>query len=214
MNTDRILSAANIRKLISEDFEDIVSSLCRLNAAKRDRVLTSIVQRIAIRSWRRSRIRRSALVRIIVGLLPESYALLDRLLHNQSDFHDYEIHFAFFCYLHWTARHKALRDCATDVLKLVRLYMVNARTDQAMAAWMASDMLGDHWETGPATRVLLDVAQNARRPFCRLAALDGIEKLLKRLDSHGSILVALSEIGKTDKSRKVREAAAAVIAKA
>lgn len=214
MEVERILRPANTARIITADFEDVVSWLSCLDAAERESALKVITRRFSDRAWNCNVPRRISLVRILVGLLPESCRLLERLLESRSDYIDFEIHFTLFCYLEWTCILPELRQHAERVLSLTRSYMLDATSAQARAVWMAGHMVGDHWEEiGAATSTLLDIVGNAKRPVARLAAIDGIEHLRRRLESPDTLLSSLSQVGKTDKSRRVKEAVAALIAR-
>jgi hypothetical protein len=200
-----ILSRDRIQELITADFEDVVALLARLNAPERRATLDVAARHFSDHAYIRNDARRIATVRILVGLLPDGNRLLERLLEPAVHHVDYEIQFTLFCYLHWACRLPELRRVVDPVLSLTRSYMIGARSAQASAVWMAGDMLGAHWEVGPAGTTLSDVLQNARKPVGRLAALDGIEQILRRLEPPHSVRAQVRAAAANDKSRRVRE---------
>jgi hypothetical protein len=113
-------------------------------------------------------------VKALVAGLPETLSLIQGFLADYSGPHSYEVQFSLFCYLDRTdlPRRKGTRP---RVLAMVRDYMLRAKRDTARAAWMAGDLLGDHWGTLEAIDTLLFVSRHAKHQAGKEAALHGLK---------------------------------------
>jgi len=80
------------------------------------------------------------------------------------------------------------------------------KSNAGNAAWMAGDLLGDHWPLEESLPVLLKSAKNSRFIAGRSSALHGIEEALRKIETSKKkkILMLLKEIYKTDRSSKIK----------
>lgn len=83
---------------------------------------------------------RAGAVRLIVALLPKTFAALESLLRDCSSPLWYEVHFTIFCALE---RDNFAPADQARVKQLIREYLLNIRSGSGFAAWKAGDLLGD-----------------------------------------------------------------------
>ncbi len=154
----------------------------------------------------REEIRVSA-IKVLVALFPRTLENIKFLLEKNSDASVYEVHFSFFCFLDQVPRLTGAENFAFKVPILIADYLDRVKSETAQAAWMAGDLLGDHWEAETAFSVLSRAAEGANSAAGRLGAIHGLSHLVTRLESSKRKMVMrlLLEISRSDKSRKVRD---------
>jgi len=118
---------------------------------------------------------RAGAVRLIVALLPESFAIVESLLADFSTPLWYEVHFTMFCALD---RADLVPADQARVLQSIRKYLRSIGTDAGFAAWKAGDLLGDKWRDSHTVEMLGELLLSARYASGRKAALHGIEHAL------------------------------------
>ncbi len=148
---------------------------------------------------------RVRVVRSLVSLLPDSLGIIETWLSDPSL---HEIHFTLFCYLDWVAKYPRFFDFKRATLHLVEAFLLNVRRNSGSAAWMAGDLLGDHWPPNESALVLAHVLKNARHVAGRRGAFHGVEMLLARQDltcvSRGHVLGSLQKLTEKDRSKAFR----------
>ena len=99
------------------------------------------------------------------------------------------------------------------IVSEVERYLLNTVTDTAEAAWMAGDLLGDHWSLEQSLPVLLRVARNAKHRVGREGAIHGLSHALVRATKRDqwSIMDALRQLATTDGDEAVRQYAESVM---
>jgi len=152
-------------------------------------------------------------VRFLLAALPESGDAVRRLLKRPNAPILKEIHFSLFCFLPEVTEVKAASAFIKRVPILVRNYLLHVRDDRALAAWMAADLIGDHWTKHAGLRVLTEVLDRGRFAPARLAALHGIRVLFPRLTRAEQMMIrkALHRATTGDASLTVRRGAAALL---
>ena len=93
---------------------------------------------------------------------------------------------------------------------MAEVYLMNSERNVAQSAYMAGDMLGEHWRVTEALPVLARCAQEGRRAVGREWAVYGLAALSTRTKSRRSldrITAALSQVTIADASEKVRSRA-------
>lgn len=192
---------------------EINKSVMRLNQAKREKLLSTCWkvfndERIGFRENDGLRI---ATIKLLVGAAPYSAHIIEKLLIDKANRNAYEIHFTLFCYLHELKNLPATKRVCSRVLSQIKSYLLQIERDTSRAAWMAGDLLGDHWLLKESLPVLLGVAKEAKYVAGREAAVDGLGKALKRVGASSvyrkQILSLLKHISNSDRSKKVRRAA-------
>jgi len=163
-----------------ESFELVESSTSRLTEDQARAALTECYAQFSLRRRLHDEDRRVAWAKSVVALLPASLQLLEHVLLERRDEIDYECHFSLFCFLDEVPCYDRLKPAKGRVLAAVRSYLLTVDLDCAQAAWMAGDLLGDHWQAVESGPILLDAAANASSEAGRAAALYGLKMLLSR----------------------------------
>lgn len=153
---------------------------------------------------------RIAYARTVVALLPDSLECLRAWLGRMDDTLDFEVHFTLFCYLDGCQEMPRANSLRPEVLRLVHDYLASVRVGTARAAWMAGDLLGDHWRADESLPVLLDLLESARYAAGREAALSGLETALRNGisgDVSRQAEETLRRVASHDRSPRLRRAA-------
>ncbi|MFH1700017.1 MAG: hypothetical protein ABIE07_05460 [Candidatus Zixiibacteriota bacterium] len=119
------------------------------------------------------------MVRFLMALLPESLDEILNLLQSMYDRTTYEIHFTVFCYLDRVLDICKSKRVLNKILVTISEYFLIIETNTASAAWMAGDLLGDHWLTNETFKILLNSAKRARFVPGRMGALHGLQMRLE-----------------------------------
>ena len=155
---------------------------------------------------------RVAVIGIIVAALSHSAFLIESLINKKTGRNAYEIQFTLFRLLGWTPH--AEKSCPL-MLTHVRNYLLTTKYDTAQAAWMAADLLGDHWPLEKTLPVLLEVVKNAKYVAGRDAALYGLTISLTNLSQSSphrkQIIASLNQLAEYDPSSKIRTIAAYIL---
>lgn len=186
----------------------LVKRVQSLRKARREHVLA-----ICERALKNERIglRESDMIRVvfaqvIVAASPHSVPLMEKLLRKKLGRNDYEIHFTLFCCFGWMPNAKEL---CSSMLFSVREYLLSVKQDTARAAWMAGDLLGDHWPLRKTLPILMQVAKQARYVTGRAAAVDGLEHALTNKGltraQRNNIFSLLQDIAKSDRSAQLKK---------
>jgi len=178
------------------------------------KALLSTIEK-ALRRTRLDESTRQAAVKTTIALLPESEGLIERTLDARARESDYETHFTMFCFLDVVQDIPAFQVVAHRIPRLVRRYLMGVRSDAALAAWMAGDLLGDHWAGQEGLDVLREVLRKARSPVGRRAAVHGLAHRMAAAkgESRRSIGAALGEASAQDRNEAVRSYARRVLAR-
>jgi len=144
----------------------------------------------------------------LVASVPGSLKYIERVLKSDQ----YESHFSLFCFLDQV--HDA--ECKSVILNMLQAHLLSVRVETAYAAWMAGDLLGDHWEElSDSVPVLINALLHARYRAGRLGALHGLEKATERSELSCETLIrikkALSTCAATDRATAVREQAKSLL---
>jgi hypothetical protein len=158
---------------------------------------------------------RVATVRLLVALLPDSLSQIEDWLREQSLELAHEVHFTLFCFLDEVGATPSLSGLRQQVILLLDDYLATVQLDVAYAAWMAGDLLGDHWPATESLPVLLRLATDAKNPVGRKGAIHGLLHLLERVEGSSAetsrITALLERISKKDEDQEVRRYAAFVV---
>jgi hypothetical protein len=198
--------------LLGADPADVVSAVAALSVNERARLLQDVTAVLTDARMAANVGTRIVAVRLLIALLPDSLDTITGLLRRRDGVLDYEVHFTLFCYLDWVSVVEAPAGVAADVLALVAEYLHDVPSDSARAAWMAGDMLGDHWAPlDDALPVLINAVVNARFVAGRAGALSGLEQTIENLGTEDSrtaeIISVLRFVRSNDRSRKLRRSA-------
>jgi hypothetical protein len=141
------------------------------------------------RAWGGEERNRVGAVKLLVALLPRSLDSIREWMFRTGDPYFYEVQFTVWCFLSDTVSF-APPDPATveTVLGLAKEYLNRVPSDEAYNAFMAADMLGDHWVGDAGVAALVDIARATRNPVGRKAAVGGLRTAL----AHGKVTPDLS----------------------
>ena len=199
--------------ILKADYSDVIATVNQLAVEQKVAILAVCVSALTCPQSKRNEAVGIATVRAIIALLPLSLAAIADLLSRYQNKHHYEAHFTLFCYLDWAQEMPDASSLTKDVLLLVENYLMTVPRKTALAAWMAGDLLGDHWNEQEALPLLMKTAQGAKYSVGRVQSVLGLGRILDRLpvksDPHKSILKTLRKISSSDPSKYVRENAKA-----
>jgi hypothetical protein len=165
-----------------------------------------------LRSYsRRAERDRIAGAKLLVALLPESLETIKRFLEKTDDRWWYELHFSLFCFLD-SAQSRSAR-ISESVYRKVKDYISSASSNTAQAAWMAGDLLGDHWAGSHVGADLGELALTAQYVAGREAALHGIEHRFRHAGKAERVKLTkiLGQLAEEDRSGAVRISARLVM---
>lgn len=191
------------------------------NAAKKMPVrerhgLVRRVDSLLRRGSRREEGERVAAAKLLVALLPGSWQTIERWLSNTDDRWCYELHFSLFCFLD-DAQFLPIADKVKQTIHdAVAHYLFDVRRGTAKAAWMAGDLLGDHWKSPEVVSTLAQISRRAPSAAGRLGALHGLAQRLRKSGGRDRvrILDTMRSISREDHSRKIRAFALSIISRA
>jgi hypothetical protein len=182
--------------------------------SRRRRALAEIVRRALRSSMHRNEDVRVGSVKILVALLPESFPAVASLLRSSIPTSIHEVHFSLFCFLDQAQSIGRRSQLGRRILREVTSYIRNVKSDPALAAWMAGDLLGEHWDSREAWPALKQLARSAKHPAGRMAAIHGLRHALgsAKGQRRSVLLSTLRHVASSDPSRTVRNTARVAIA--
>lgn len=150
--------------------------------------------------------------KLLLALLPETTELVRGLLGSQAR-RDAELQFSLFCFLEELTRIPTARSLTREVPGLVETFVAARRTDWGMAAWMAGDLIGDHWPKATARRRLERVLNRGKFAAGRRAAIHGLAHLWarERGGDRDRLAGVLRRAAKGDRDAVVRQAAQSIL---
>ena len=192
-------------------FNEIIDKMRSVSQQNR-RDLLALCERLETKELMQNLPLRIAVVRVVAALLPLSLPLLTRWLQSRRL---QEIHFTAFCYIDWVGALPEGDNRRSAVLKLVKDYLMGTDSEAASAAWMAGDLLGDHWPIAEALPVLMNILRQGRYVAGRRAALHGVEMILKQPEltpnNRETLIAFLEKVTRSDRSRHLQSTARSII---
>jgi hypothetical protein len=156
---------------------------------------------------------RIAAAKMLVALLPESLPAIEKWLATSQDRLCYELHFSLFCFL-GDAQSLPVKPSVRDAVKAAVVnYLSTVRSDAARAAWMAGDLLGDHWQGREALLDLIGVALNGPCAAGRKGALHGLGHRLDRASDADVVVDTLRRVVVQDRSAGVKRYARSLLSR-
>jgi hypothetical protein len=122
---------------------------------------------------------RVIVAKITVALLPDSAVIIRAVLQKSPTSWLGELQFSLFVFLS-DAPELLNQDQMQSLRSLVEHYLLSVRSKAAQAAWMAGDMLGDHWPLAESLPILLRVVRSAKHVAGREGALHGLAHAIER----------------------------------
>ena len=218
--TDRLAALEPFRSLIPFDpytasFELVAKRVQLLSTGQRKELLLGCRKLLSESRLRRMETVRVAATKILVALVPESSDTIRHWIRSKPTADNCEVQFSLFCFLGYLPLLPSALGLKEELPALLEWYLLNMRSDAASAAWMAGDLLGDHWELKYSLPILSKVAETGRFAVGRLAAVHGIAHALGRVTKSRTTVKTLTEllnrVKNTDRSGKVRQYARGVI---
>ena len=160
---------------------DITKTIQDLNKANRERLFALSKSSVNDKKIIKDHSSRLALVHILVNLMPESVEIIKELINRKSDKFDYEMHFSLFCFLDDVPDLPGGLKFAREIPSIIEKYLMEIKTETAYAAFMAGDLLGEHWYVDEARPILMKIAKKARYSAGRHSAIHGLEHVLQQL---------------------------------
>ena len=195
--------------ILGSEYSRVMTKINQLDVEQKESVLATCIPVLNGVQSRKNDAVRIVAVRVIVALLPLSLAAIADLLSRCQNKHHYEVHFTLFCYLDSAQEMPDASSLTKDVLLLVENYLMTVPRKTALAAWMAGDMLGEHWNEQEAAPLLMRTAQGAKYSVGRELSVLGLGDMLGRLPVgsafHKDILKTVRKVSSSDPSRYVRE---------
>ncbi|MBC8142552.1 MAG: hypothetical protein H7Y38_14060 [Armatimonadetes bacterium] len=120
---------------------------------------------------------RISVVKLLVALLPKSHGLIRRWMFSPGDIYPREVQFTLCCFLSDVLRFTPRdENVVVTILNLSEEYLDTVTTDEAHNAFMAADMLGDHWEGDAGIKALRRIAEQSENPIGREAATNALKE--------------------------------------
>lgn len=196
--------------------EQLAEKVSRLDYRGRELLLSILDYSLNDRVCFKDESVRVASAKLLVCQIPQSLDLICKCLEARGDRLDFELHFSLFCFLDWVNRFRHSERTRKVILALVAKYLDTIDRSTAKSAWMAGDLLGDHWPLPSCVPVLTRAARMARFAEGRLGALHGLAHALTRTVhstvTHRLITETLVKVSQTDRSKRIRETAFGIVA--
>jgi hypothetical protein len=197
------------------EFNSILAAIQPLGKEDRNRLLSICEGAFQDVSIRKDESATVACVKVIVALVPDSTNSIKKWINTSSGKYIYEVHFSLFCFLDDVPDLPNGQQFAKEIPLIIENYLMNIKTEAAHAAFMAGDLLGDHWEENEAFPILMKIAKEARYSVGRGSALWGLGQILHSLPDSDrkskSIITLIQKISKNDRSEGVRASARSIL---
>lgn len=189
-------------------FSTLLAFVSKMDPESRLRNIALCEEIFSTYALRMNELARVGAAKLIVALLPNSLSTLRKWLEKNRPRSVYEIHFSIFCYLDEVQYFDNLKPFKDIILQLVTAYLMKSKGDQALAYWMAVDLVADHWNLRDSLMPLLAVAENAMFQTTRLAAIRALEKASAKCLDQEAVLIkeTLERLSKRDSSRAIKAA--------
>jgi hypothetical protein len=190
------------------DFNDITKYVDSLDQKNRHKLLLACDGIFSDVNLRKNEDARVGAAKVMAALVPDSVNTIKRWINTTSGKYIYEVHFSLFCFLDEIPYLNGGKEFAREIPSLIEKYLYNIKTDTSLAAFMAGDLLGDHWNITSALPVLKRLARRARYVSGRTWALYGLSEMLERLPdsspNRGIIISLFKEVKNNDRSENIR----------
>jgi hypothetical protein len=184
----------------------IVETFGQLSRETRSEVERFALQVLRSKHLKKNEALRNGAARLVVALLPKTFATLQELLSDQSSPLWYEVHFIIFSALD---REDLSTKDQKRALGLVRKYLIDVSSSAGYAAWKAGDLLGDEWRDSETVGMLEELLFSAKHAAGRKAALHGIEHAIKKAmpADRERLFSLIRKVASADQSAELRKSA-------
>jgi hypothetical protein len=192
----------------SASLKGMVVALGKLGSADRRRLIDQ-TDKLLERDAKKLERNRIAAARLLTASLPDSLPVIQKWLGIDSGTGRHEVQFSLLCFLSDAQLLELTNSQERKIFQLIANFLLSVRTNLGKAAWMAGDLLGDHWKGPGALVALVEALHHARFAAGRRAALHGLER---RFCSSGPkdrqvILATLASAAEVDKNPTIRHLA-------
>ena len=193
------------------DFEAITKKIHVLKEEQRKVLLEICEKAFKEKQVKKNEPTRVACSKILVALVPDSINVIKGLINRLNGKTTYEIHFSLFCFLDNVPDLPNGKAFTEEIPLIVEKYLLNINTETAHAAFMAGDLLGDHWDVNISFPILMKITKDAKYWVGRENAIGGLEHLINKLQEDDFkrklIIDMIKKASKNDRSNHVRVAA-------
>ena len=188
---------------------DVVQLLSLQSQRKHAALLATVSRAFARPSLMENDDHRIASVKVGLALLPSTAPHVERALRRFRSKMDYELHFTLFCFLDEVPGLSRGCEFSARIPGLVAEYLLHVPKETACAAWMAGDLLGDHWHLATGDGLLRRAAREARYRSGRAGAVHGLHMAASRGQGRrrDEIILLLREVAQRDSSSSVQASA-------
>ena len=202
---------AQVRSLVGDadertsvvDLRQRIGSLSEHTRRRLFQILVEAVPSLRVLANEPSRL---LLAKLIVAAVPESTIVLRRVLHELPD-EDFvgELRFSLFVALSELPDLLSESELA-EVEREIDAFLQDVPRDSGQAAWMAGDLLGDHWPLSQALPTLIRLSRMAQHSAGREAAIHGLSHALDRASKpqQWQIIDTLKQVARIDRDSGVR----------
>lgn len=179
----------------------------------RTRLLARLAEVVGLASELTAERDRILVARLLVSLLPDSLELLQHILRSGHQGETLaELQFSTFVALSDGLGSEITPAIHLSLLDLIQTFLLQIASDDAQAAWMAGDLLGDHWPIEASLPILFHAAKHAHHAAGREGALHGLSHALLRVtkQQQWEIIGLVRQLAQTDRSASVRSYAASI----
>lgn len=202
-----------VRAAIGSIREDATVAFLRdriatISPNERDKLLLALLEAVQDPSSLSTESERVFVARLVAASVPFTFSVLESALQYAVEDNGAEFQFSVFVAL--TDIHEvATAAQIARVLYCVQSFLSDVAVDRQQEAWMAGDLLGDHWRVDESLPALLLLATKARYPAGRRAALHGLSHAIERAtkEQQWTIVATLKAAAENDESHTVRRAA-------
>lgn len=177
-----------------------------LNTEQRRRALALCQQALYDTAVRKYEIPRVVAVKVLTASPSQTEGVIRRWLGRRSGRFVREVHFSLFCFLDVATSLPDGRKLARAIPSLVERYLLEATSSASHAAWMAGDLIGDHWRSRDGLAVLMRVVKRGRHKAGRMGALHGLAHALDHVTGTTKERVRrlLQDVSRSDQSAEAR----------
>ena len=154
------------------------------------------------------------LARVLVALVPQSLDAITTFIEIMEPAElQCELQFSLFVALSDLPALVPDPETLDRITRIVEEYLFSVRTDSAQAAWMAGDLLGDHWPVDRAFPALVRVARLAEFDGARRSAIHGLSHMLASAPKRRQweVVTVLRDIAEHDSNERIRTSAESAI---
>lgn len=200
----------DVRELDIAALHDLARAI---QPTSRENILTTCAVALTMVNSKTTEYERVIIVKAIIALLPHSEQLVRIWLNPSPPNRNYECQFTLFCFLNEAQDIPAAKHLRDEIPALVGSYLANIDTSTANAAWMAGDLLGDHWNLDESIPILIEVALAGRFVAGREAALHGLSQAVTNTcrENRDKIKTTIESVSIGDRSQAVRSIAKLIL---